>query len=456
MLPLSNLSREPEEEYFADGMTDALITDLAKVSRLKVISRGSVMHYKGTTKPLGQIASELHVDAVVEGSVFRAGDRVRISTRLIRAATDEHLWAERYERKLEDVLALQDDLARAIAREVGVALQGSPADARPAPRKVDPEVYLLDLRGRQAREKRTESGFRTGLDLFQQSIDRDPTYAPAYVGLAESLSMLANYGIVAPSEFLPRILAAAQKALDLDESSAEAHRVLAFVRWQFEFAWHDAMKEYERSLELDPNSAMTNYWFGTYLLVIGFFDRARVLLERAHELDPLSLLIPAVQGWSYFFARRFEDAIPWYRRVLAADPNHYVALWFLGEALVELGTYQEGIAALNKALALSGRISRLLGYLGYAYGRAGQKDDARRILAELEARGRDQYVPPYFHALVHSGLGEVARALDRLEQAYAKRDTMIRDLRVDPLWDRLRSEPRFELLMRKMAYPTLL
>jgi eukaryotic-like serine/threonine-protein kinase len=456
VLPLSNLSREPGEEYFADGMTDALITDLAKVSRLKVISRGSVMHYKGTTKPLGQIASELHVDAVVEGSVFRAGDRVRISARLIRAATDEHLWAERYERKLEDVLALQDELARAIAREVGVALQGSPADARPAPRKVDPEVYLLDLRGRQAREKRTESGFRTGLDLFQQSIDRDPTYAPAYVGLAESLSMLANYGIVAPSEFLPRILAAAQKALDLDESSAEAHRVLAFVRWQFEFAWHDAMKEYERSLELDPNSALTNYWFGTYLSVIGFFDRARVQLERAHELDPLSLLIPAVQGWSYFFARRFEDAIPWYRRVLAVDPNHYVALWFLGEALVELGTYQEGIAALNQALKLSGRISRLLAYLGYAYGRAGQTDDARRILAELEARERDRYVPPYFHALVHSGLGEVARALDRLEQAYAKRDTMIRDLKVDPHWDRLRSEPRFESLMRKMAYPTLL
>ena len=274
MLPLINLSRDPEEDYFADGMTDALITDLAKVGRIKVISRGSVMHYKGTTKPLSQIASELHVDAVVEGSVFRAGDRVRISAQLIRAATDEHMWAERYDRKLEDILALQDQLARAIAKEVDAVLQVPPEAARSTPRKVDPEVYLLDLRGRHANEKRNESGFRTGVEVFQQAIDRDPTYAPAYAGLAESLSMLANYGIVAPPEVMPRILAAAQKALDLDESSADAHRVLAFVRWQFEFAWHEAMTEYERALELGPNSALTNYWFGIFLAVIGFFDRA--------------------------------------------------------------------------------------------------------------------------------------------------------------------------------------
>ena len=314
VLPLSNLSREPEEEYFADGMTDALITDLAKVGRIKVISRGSVMHYKGTTKPLSQIASELHVDAVVEGSVFRAGDRVRISAQLIRAATDEHMWAERYDRKLEDILALQDQLARAIAREVDAVLQVPTGATRQTPRKVDPEVYLLDLRGRHANEKRNESGFRTGVEVFQQAIDRDPTYAPAYAGLAESLSMLANYGIVSPPEVMPRILAAAQKALDLDESSADAHRVLAFVRWQFEFAWHEAMLEYERALELGPNSALTNYWFGIFLAVIGFFDRARGFLKRAQELDPLSLVIPAVQGWTYFFARRFEEAIPYYRK----------------------------------------------------------------------------------------------------------------------------------------------
>lgn len=453
VLPLSNLSHEPEEEYFADGMTDALITDLAKVGRLKVISRGSVMHYKGTTKPLSQIASELNVDAVVEGSVFRAGDRVRISAQLIRTATDEHMWAERYERKLEDILALQDQLARAIAREVDAVLQVPYGAVRSVPRKVDPEVYLLDLRGRHANEKRNESGFRTGVEVFQQAIDRDPTYAPAYAGLAESLSMLANYGIVAPPEVMPRILAAAQKALDLDESSADAHRVLAFVRWQFEFAWHEAMIEYERALELGPNSALTNYWFGIFLAVIGFFDRAHVLLKRAQKLDPLSLVIPAVQGWTYFFARRFEEAIPYYRKVLAVDSNHYLTLWFLGETLVELGNYDEGIAALDKALALSGRISRLLGYVGYAYGRAGRGDDARKMLAELEARERSQYVPPYFPALVHCGLDETEQAIDRLEQAYDVRDTMIRDLKADPHWDRLRSETRFEVLMRKMAYP---
>ncbi len=453
VLPLSNLSREPEEEFFADGMTDALITDLGKLARLKVISRGSSMLYKGTGKPPGQIASELGVDAVVEGSVYRAGDRVRISARLIQGATDELLWAERYDRKLEDVLTLQDELARAIAREVNAALQAPREATRPAPRKVDPEVYLLDLRGRQAREMRTESGFRAALELFQQCIDRDPTYAPAYVGLAESLSMLANYGIVAPPEVVQRILAAAQKALDLDDSSADAHRVLAFVRWQFEFAWGEAMTEYERALELDPNSVLTNYWFGVYLAIIGSFDRANVLLGRAQELDPLSLLITAIRGWICFLARRFDDAVPYYRRVLAIDANHYVTLWYLGETLVELGVYDEGIAALEKALAGSGRISRLLGYLGYAYGRAGRTSDARRMLAELESRERDRYVPPYFLGLVHCGLGETAAALDRLEQAYTARDTMLRDLRADPQWDRLRSEPRFEALMKRMAYP---
>jgi tetratricopeptide (TPR) repeat protein len=291
------------------------------------------------------------------------------------------------------------------------------------------------------------------VEVFQQAIDRDPTYAPAYAGLAESLSMLANYGLVAPPLVVPRILAAAQRALDLDESSADAHRVLAFVRWQFEFAWHEAITEYQRALELGPNSALTNYWFGAFLAVIGFFDRAHILLKRAQELDPLSLVIPAVQGWTYFFARRFEDAIPYYRKVLEVDASHHVTLWFLGETLVELRNYDEGIAALEKALALSGRISRLLGYLGYAYGRAGRYDDARRMLAELEARQRDRYVPPYFPALVHCGLDEREQALDRLEQAYAVRDTMLRDLKADPHWDSLASEQRFEALMQKMAFP---
>ena len=245
VLPLENLSGDPAEEYFADGMTEALITDLAKIGGLKVISRGSVMGFKGTKQPLVEIARALGVDSIVEGSVLRARDRVRISARLVRATTDEYLWAERYDRELADVLALQDEVARAIAQAIDRTLHRRPVAV---PRRVDPEVYLLDLRGRHLWHQRTEAGFRSALRLFEDAAACDPTYAPAYVGIAESLNMLANYGLVPPQQIRPRSLAAAQRALELDPDSAEAHRLLAFAHWQFAFEWKGAIAEYERAL----------------------------------------------------------------------------------------------------------------------------------------------------------------------------------------------------------------
>ena len=222
---------------------------------------------------------------------------MRISARLVRAETDEYLWAERYDRELADVLALQDEVARAIAQSINQTLHPRTAAM---PRRVDPEVYLLDLRGRHFWHQRTETGFRSALRLFEDAAWRDPTYAPAYVGIAESLNMLANYGIVPPQQIRPRSLAAVRRALELDENSAEAHRLLAFIHWQFAFEWQEAIAEYERSLELDPNSPGTTYWFGTYLAVIGFFDRAYQLLNRAQELDPLSLVVPSVRAGRHF------------------------------------------------------------------------------------------------------------------------------------------------------------
>ena len=452
VLPLENMSGQPAEEYFADGMTEALITDLAKIGGLKVISRGSVMAYKGARRPLAEIGEKLGVDAIVEGSVLHAGGRVRISARLVRVGTDECLWAERYDRDLADVLALQDEVARAIAQAIDRTLhRRSPA----APRRVDPQAYLLDLQGRHLLHQRTESGFRAALRLFEDAVGRDPDYAPAYIGIAESMNMLSNYGLVPPQQIRPRSLAAARRALELDEHSAEAHRLLAFAHWQFAFEWEAAIAEYERALELAPNSPATTYWFGAFLAVMGDFDRAHQLLNRAHELDPLSLIIPSVQGWAYVFARRFADALPFMERVLAIDPAYHVALWFQGEALIELERYDEGIDSLTRAYELGGRTSRLLGYLGYACGRAGQAIRAQECLAELEARELHQYVPPYFPALVLCGLGEHDRALDRLERAHASGDTMLRDLKADAQWDRMRSLPRFEALMQAMAFPDL-
>jgi TolB-like protein/Tfp pilus assembly protein PilF len=450
VMPLVNMSGNAADEYFADGMTEALITDLAKIGGFKVISRGSVMGFKGTTRSRVEIGRELSVEAIVEGSVLHERDRIRISARLVRAEGDEYLWADRYDRELADVLALQDEVARAIAAAVGQTLRGA---ANATPRKVDPEVYLLDLRARHYWHQRTEVSFRSALQLFEEAVARDPTYAPAYVGMAESLNMLANYGIVPPAQIRARSLAAVRRALELDETLADAHRVLAFLHWQFEFAWDAAIAEYERALELDPHSPATTYWFGAYLGVIGFFERSYQILDRAQELDPLSLVVPSVQGWSRFFARRFDEAIPFYRQVLNIDPSFHLALWFLGEALVEMAQYEEGVAALERAYELAGRTSRLLGYLGYAYGRAGREDRARQSLAELDVREKHGYVPPYFQALVLSGLQENDRAIARLEEAYRVGDTMLRDLKADPHWDRMRVLPRFAALMRQMGYP---
>ncbi len=445
------MSGKAEEEFFADGMTEALITDLAKIGGFKVISRGSVMGFKGTKQPLSEIGRALGVESIVEGSVLRAGGRVRISARLVRAATDEYLWAERYDRELADVLTLQDEVARAIAQAIDQTLHGRAATT---PRRVDPEVYLLDLRGRHAWHQRTETSFRSALKMFEDAAARDPSYAPAFVGIAESLNMLANYGLVSPSQIRPRSLAASRRALELDPNSADAHRLLAFAHWQFEFKWEAAIAEYEKALELDPHSPSTTYWFGAYLAVIGFFERSYQMLDRAHEYDPLSLVVPAVQGWARIFARRFDEALLFLREVLSIDPNFHLALWFKGEALVELGRYEEGIAALARAYELGGRTSRLLGYLGHAYGRAGQTDRAQECLAELEAhRQRGDYMPPYFSALVLGGLGENEHALDRLEEALRGGDTMLRDLKADPHWDRMRALPRFQELMRQMNYP---
>lgn len=453
VLPLVSMAADSSEDYFADGMTDALITDLARAGSLKVISRTSVMQYRNTTKPLREIGRELKVQAVVEGSVLRAGDRVRITAQLIETESEGHLWAQRYDRSLDDVLQLQDEVTRDIVRHVDATIKGS-SDGEPVTRqKVDPEVYLLDLKGRHFWLQRTEESFQRAVECFEQAIERDPGYARAYVGLADALTGFANYGIVPPQDIRPRAQAALKKALELDPTAADAYRIQAFIDWQFDFQWLAAIDSYERALELDPNCALTIYWYGVYLSVIGRFDRSFRMLERALELDPLSLLVLAVQGWVRYFARQYEASLPYYERVLDLEPDSHLALWFQGQSLIELERYEEGVASFERALELSGHTSRMLGYLGYAYGRAGREADARANLEELRERSERGYVPAYFTALVHAGLGEVDQALDELERAYEERDSMIRDLRIDSQWDRMRSEPRFVALMTKMAYP---
>lgn len=456
VLPLENLSGDPAQEYFADGITDALINEFARIGALKVISRTSAMQYKRARKPLPEIGRELGVEAVVDGSVLRAGDRVRVHAQLLLAASDEHLWAGRFDRHLENVLALQSELARAIVDEVNVKLtpQERARIAQERPR-VDPEVYLLELEGRHIWNRRTEQAFLEALGKFQQAIARDPDYAPAWVGIADCQNMLGNYGILPPREVHGPARAAALHALELDPGSAEAYRALAQLHWNLEFDWAAAEAAYQQGARLDPNSSLVHYWHGVCLGVQGRFAESFAALARARELDPLALHVLSVIGWMHYHSRRYAESLPYYEQVLARDSDYLMGHWLLGEACVELGDHQRAIAALERALALSGRAARFLGYLGYAYGRAGQPAQARAMLDELATlRGR-RYVPLYFPALVQAGLGDSPAALDTLERAWEERDTMLRDLKIDPPWEPLHGEPRYRALLDRLGLTPL-
>lgn len=452
VLPFVNHSGDPTQEFFVDGMTDALINELARLTSVNVISRTSVMRYKTVRDPLPEIGTKLGVDLIVEGSVTRAGNRVRVHAQLLRASTDQHLWAERYDRELRDVLALQSELATSIVDAIQIKL--SPDErtrlSRPRP-QVDPEVYTLDLVGRFVLNRRTEEAFRHALRCFEQALRRDPTYAPAWVGVADCFNMLGNYGFLPPIKVHLPARSAALRALELDEQSAEAHRALAQMAWNYEFDWEAAEREYITAAQLNPQSSLVLWWYGTFLGIQARFDEGLVHLRRARELDPLAVNIIAITGWMHYFARQYEEAIPYYREVLAIDPYSVMTHWMLGEALVELGQFDDGIASLEHALFLSGRSARFAAYLGYACGKAGRLGEAERLLRDLEGRRQTEYIPAYFIALIHAGQRNIGSALNWLERAWDERDTMLRDLLIDPPWECIRDEPRYRALLANIG-----
>ncbi len=452
VLPLENLSRDPEQEYFADGMTEELIADLGKIRALRVISRTSAMRYKGTKKSLPEIARELNVDALVEGSALRSGDRVRITAQLIRAATDEHLWSESYERDLKDVLALQSEVARSIAREIKIALtpqeQIRLAEARP----VDPEAHQLFLKGRYYLVKNTQEGARKALEYFQQSIDRDPAYAAAYAQLANTYVLLGVTGIDVrpPRETMPRAKAAALKALELDDTLAEARAQLGRMRW-YDWDWPAAEKDFQRAIELNPGYAAAHPWYSNYLCSLGRFDEAIAEAKRALELDPLFLVSNHVQAWPYHLSRRYDEAIERYRKTLEMDPNFPRTHLRLGEVYAAKGMYREAIAEYEKFSALGGGSTMALALIGNARALLGERHEALRVLEELTAESKRRYVPSFHFAIVHAGLGDKDQAFAWLDRAYEERSQFLVDLKFEPILDPLRSDPRFADLVRRVG-----
>jgi serine/threonine-protein kinase len=450
VLPLENLSRDPEQEFFADGMTEALILNLAQIRGLRVVSRTSVMGFKGVRKPLSEIAGALGVDAVVEGSVARSGSRVRITAQLIEVARDTHLWARSYERDLSDVLALQGEVAEAIVREIRGELSLEEQSRLAETRRVDPPAYEAFLRGRHHWNRRTEEEVKKGIAYFESAIARDPLYAQAYAALARAYDTMGTYSFIPPAEAFAKAAAAAARALELDPELAEAHTALGGVRFAYQWDWEGAESELRRGIVLSPSFADGYHWYSDFLCAMGRPDEAIAAIRRAHELEPLSLTINMSLGSCLFYARRYDEAIQQHQRTLELDPRFAPALRNLGGALEQKGLLDEAIETFRKAVALSRGDLSAAGLLAHAYGVAGRKDEARRILAELEAESANRYVSPYTLAAIHIPLGETEAALDKLERAFERRDRGIIWMKVSPRLDPIRAEPRFTDLLRRM------
>ncbi|HVS01657.1 MAG TPA: protein kinase [Thermoanaerobaculia bacterium] len=457
VLPFSSLSAEADHELFADGMTEAVITSLAKLGSLKVISRTSVMRYKGTLKPLPEIAAELGVGSLVEGSVLRAGDRVRVTVQLLRAAQGEHLWAESYQRDVRDVLALQEDLASAVAREIRVRLDPHATDSRPpAPTRaaIDPAAYEAYLRGRFHWEKRSLEGVNKAIQHFRQAIEREPLYALAYVGLADCYQVLGSHELLPAADTYPKARAAAGKALEIDDALAEAHASLAAVLHDYYWDWQNADAEYRRALELGPGYATAHHWYAEFLTAMGRMDEAHEEYRRARELDPLSPSLHTDLGWHLLLADRWREAGNEARQALDLDPQFLPAHVLLGWAHCLSGQPHEGIAEMRRAVELTAEPSpQLLAALGYACAAVGDKQEALRLLEVLDDSSREQYVSESARALLQAGLGDLDEAFACLERAFGQREHALAYLLSNPGFRGLRSDPRFADLLRRVGPP---
>jgi TolB-like protein/Tfp pilus assembly protein PilF len=451
VLPFESLSEDKNNAYFAEGVQDEILTRLAKVSDLKVISRTSTQRFKSAPSDLRDIAKQLGVANILEGSVQKANDQVRVNVQLINALTDAHLWAEIYDRKLTDIFATESDIAKTIAETLQAKLTGSEKTAIAKKPTANPEAYELYLKGRFFWNKRTGADLRKAIDYFNQATAKDPNYALAYSGLADSYLLLSPYGAAAPKDSIPQAKAAVKRALELDDTLAEAHASSARILSGFDFDSQRAITEFERSLQLNPNYATAHHWFAAGpLLALGRFDESIAEGKRSIELDPLSMINNADFGNDYYYARRYDEAIAQLRKTIEIEPHSYLAHFYLGEALQLKGQLPEAIAEYRKAAELDDD-PFVLALLGQSYARAGRRDEGNQILTQLTQEAKARYVSAYGVGLVFLGLGDKNRAMDELEHAYRENDGGdIYNIKIDPMLDELRGDPRFEALAEKI------
>jgi eukaryotic-like serine/threonine-protein kinase len=452
VLPLENLSGDPSQDYFSDGMTDALITELSHIRKLRVISRTSVMQYKGTQKSLEDIARDLNVDAVVEGSVVRANGRVRISAKLIQTSIEQTLWGASYERDFTDVLGLQSDVATAIARGIQVELSAPEASQLANRRVVVPQAYEAYLKGRFEAEKRTREGIQAAVGYYHDAISLDPTYAAAYAGLADGLLNTSTYQIRPPAEVIPEAKEAAQKALQLDDRLAEAHASLAAIRF-YHLEWEGVESEFQRAIALNPGYATAMHWYALTLAATGRREESITEIKLAREIDPRSLIINANVGWCYYLAGDADRAIEEARNTLRMDPGFVVAHGYLGQAFIEKKMYDQAIEEFRKMVSLAPGDMSHKADLGGAYARAGKDEQAQEILQEFLHAPSGAYISPYTWAMLYAGMEKKAETLGWLEKAFAERNARLVNVAVHPQFAFLRGDARFEDLLVRMGVP---
>jgi TolB-like protein/DNA-binding winged helix-turn-helix (wHTH) protein/Tfp pilus assembly protein PilF len=453
VLPFQNLTGDTAQEYFSDGLTEEMIAQLGRVEpdHLGVIARTSVMHYKDKQERLDQIARDLGVQYVLEGSVRRNSNKVRITAQLIQMQDQTPLWTEQYDRDVSNVLSLQGEIAQQIADEIQITL-GDHRNLKSAARHppLSPtsyEVYDLYLKGRYFWNKRTSEGFERAVECFQQAVEQDPNYAPAYAGLADSYAIMSGYGVVLPKDVMPKARAAAQRAVALDDKLAEAHVSLAVIAQNYDWDWATAQKEYRRSIELDPNYATAHHWYAECLALLGRFDQAFAEIARARQLDPLSLIMAADNGAIFYFSRQYDRSIEQFRAVLDMEPN-FPRARMLVFPYVEKGMYADALAELDKWQQIQ-QTPWSFSIRAYVLGRSGQQVQARQKMSKLEQM-TTQPIDPLAFALAYVGINDKKRALFWLERAYAEHSSSLTALKVDPIYDSLRDDPRFQDLLGRI------
>jgi TolB-like protein/DNA-binding winged helix-turn-helix (wHTH) protein/Flp pilus assembly protein TadD len=451
VLPFDNLSRDPDQEFFSDGLTEEMIAQLGKLNpeRLTVIARGSVAKYKGSSLAVDQISRELHADYLLQGSVRRASDRVRITVQLIQVRDQSVLWAESYDRELKDILALQDSVSRTVADQIHVKLTPGQQARLPSRSQIDPGAYEAYLKGRYYWNKRSADGLQKALIYFQQAINKDPSYGAAYSGLADCNSGLAWHGFKSPAEALPKANAAALKAIEIDPQSAEAHASLGLVldhKWD----WAGAEAEFKRALQLDPRYANAHHWYGDNLSILGRHDAALLEAKQALELDPLNLMIGTWVSLRYYLARKYDLAIQQGRSTVDLDANFAAAHLLLGENYVQMGLDEKGLAELHTAADLSGNSPLYLAQVAAAHAAAGRRTEALRIIAELQTISTTRYVSPYGLAQIYAAMNDQEQTFKWLQVAYDDGAVWMSYLGVDPVFDGFRRDPRFQDLLRRV------